>query len=199
MRHQNSVFHSLTKHIPWARFEGIVEKHGADQLVRKLTTKRQLVALLYGQFSGSTRLRGIVTGMESHETRLYHLGAAAVKRSTLSDANSLRPWQVFSELFAVMLAQAHRGLRRTSSEAVRLIDSTTLRLSGLSAGWAGFSSDFCGAKIHVVYDPTAVLPVYFAVTPSRTTSPRPKRCRSRRARPMSTTSVIMIMAGGRSL
>jgi hypothetical protein len=168
MRHQNSVFHGLTKHIPWARFEGIVEKHGADQLVRKLTTKRQLVALLYGQFSGSTSLREIVSGMESHETRLYHVGAAAVKRSTLSDANSLRPWQVFSELFAVMLEQAHRGLRRTSSEAVRLIDSTTLRLSGLSAGWAGFSSDFCGAKIHVVYDPNAVLPVYFAVTPSRT-------------------------------
>jgi Transposase DDE domain len=90
-----------------------------------------------------------------------------VKRSTLSDANNLRPWQVFSELFGVMLEQAHRGLRRTSKEAVRLIDSTTLRLSSLSAGWAGFSSDFCGAKIHVVYDPTAELPVYFAVTPSK--------------------------------
>jgi len=166
MRHQNSVFHGLTKHIPWARFDAIVEKHGADELVRKLTTKRQFIALLYGQFSGSTSLREIVSGMESHETRLYHLGAAAVKRSTLSDANSMRPWQVFGELFGVMLQQAHRGLRRTSREAVRLIDSTTLRLSSLS-DWAGFSSDFSGAKIHIVYDPKAELPVYFAVTPSK--------------------------------
>jgi IS4 transposase len=166
MRHQNSVFHSLTKHIPWTRFDAIVEKHGADELVRKLTTKRQFIALLYGQFSGSTSLREIVSGMESHETRLYHLGAAAVKRSTLSDANSMRPWQVFGELFGVMLEQAHRGLRRTSREAVRLIDSTTLRLSSLS-DWAGFSSDFSGAKIHIVYDPKAELPVYFAVTPSK--------------------------------
>ena len=109
MRHQNSVFHSLTKHIPWTRFDGIVEKYGTDELVRKLTTKRQLIALLYGQFSGSTSLREIVSGMESHETRLYHLGAAAVKRSTLSDANTMRPWQVFSELFGQMLEQAHRG------------------------------------------------------------------------------------------
>jgi IS4 transposase len=167
MRHQNSVFHGLTKHIPWGRFEAIVEKHGADQLVRKLTTKRQLVALLYGQFSGSSSLREIVSGMESHETRLYHLGAAPVKRSTLSDANSMRPWQVFSELFGAILEQGHRGLRRTSSEAVRLIDSTTLRLSSLSADWAGFSTDFSGAKLHVVYDPQAELPVYFAVTPSK--------------------------------
>jgi IS4 transposase len=166
MRHQNSVFHSLTKHIPWSRFEGIVEKYEADQLVRRLTTKRQFIALLYGQFSGSTSLREIVSGMASHETRLYHVGAAAVKRSTLSDANTMRPWQVFSELFGVMLEQAHRGLRRTSREAIRLIDSTTLQLSALS-DWAGFSADFSGAKLHIVYDPEARVPVYFAVTPSK--------------------------------
>src|SRR4030081_1386774 len=167
MRHQNSVFHSLMKHIPWTRFDQIVEKYGADELVRKLTTKRQFIALLYGQFSGATSLREIVSGMESHETRLYHVGAAAVKRSTLSDANTMRPWQVFSELFGQMLEQAHRGLRRGGKDAGRLIDSTTLPLSRLSEDWATFSSNVSGAKIHVIYDPKAALPVYFAVTPSK--------------------------------
>jgi IS4 transposase len=166
MRHQNSVFHSLTKHVPWSRFEQIVEKYGADQLVRKLTTKRQFIALLYGQLSGSTSLREVVTGMASHETRLYHVGAAPVKRSTMSDANSKRPWQVFSELFAQMLPQAHRGLRRATADAVRLIDSTSVRLSSLSADWATFSADVFGAKAHIVYDPNADRPVYFAVTPA---------------------------------
>jgi IS4 transposase len=164
MRHQNSVFHSLTKHVPWTWFDQIVEKYGADGLVRKLTTKRQFIALLYGQLSGSTSLREIVTGMESHETRLYHVGAAPVKRSTMSDANSKRPWQVFSELFAQMLPQAHRGLRRATKDAVRLIDSTSIRLSSLSEGWATFSADVFGAKAHIVYDPNADRPVYFAVT-----------------------------------
>jgi IS4 transposase len=166
MRHQNSVFHSLTKHIPWTKFDQIVEKYGADELVRKLTTKRQFLALLYGQFSGSTSLREIVTGMASHETRLYHVGTTPVKRSTMSDANSKRPWQVFSELFAQMLPQAHRGLRRATADAVRLIDSTSVRLSSLSQGWATFSADVFGAKAHIVYDPNADRPVYFAVTPA---------------------------------
>ena len=166
MRHQNSVFHSLTKHVPWSKFEHIVEKYGADQLVRKLTTKRQFIALLYGQFSGSTSLREVVTGMASHETRLYHVGAAPVKRSTMSDANSKRPWQVFSELFAQMLPQAHRGLRRATADAVRLIDSTSVRLSSLSEDWATFSADVFGAKAHIVFDPNADRPVYFAVTPA---------------------------------
>jgi IS4 transposase len=166
MRHQNSVFHSLTKHIPWTKFDQIVEKYGADELVRKLTTKRQFIALLYGQFSGSTSLREIVTGMASHETRLYHAGATPVKRSTMSDANSTRAWQVFSELFAQMLPQAHRGLRRATADAVRLIDSTSVRLSSLSEGWATFSAEVFGAKAHIVYDPNADRPVYFAVTPA---------------------------------
>jgi IS4 transposase len=166
MRHQNSVFHSLTKHIPWTKFDQIVEKYGADELVRKLTAKRQLIALLYGQFSGSTSLREIVTGMASHETRFYHVGATAVKRSTMSDANSRRPQQVFSELFAQMLPQAHRGLRRATADVVRLIDSTSVRLSSLSQGWAAFSADVFGAKAHIIYDPNADRPVYFAVTPA---------------------------------
>lgn len=164
MRHQNTVFHGVTKYVPWHRFERIVEKYGADKLSRKLTTKQHLIALLYGQLSGATSLREIVTGMASHETRLYHLGAEAVKRSTVSDANSSRPWQVFSELFAALLAQAHSGLRRTAGEAVRLIDSTSVRLSSLSAEWATFSADVFGAKAHMVYDPNADRPVYFAVT-----------------------------------
>jgi IS4 transposase len=166
MRHQNSVFHSLLKHVPGNKFDHIVEEHGADDLVRRLTTKRQFVALLYGQFSGATSLREIVTGMESHETRLYHLGAAPVKRSTMSDANTNRPWQVFSELFTQMLKQAHSGLRRAGEDAVRLIDSTSLRLSSLSEDWATFSTDVFGAKAHIVYDPNADYPIYFAVTPA---------------------------------
>lgn len=166
MLHQNSVFHSLLKHVPWHKLEQSVEKHGADELARKLDSKRHFIALLYGQLSGATSLREIVTGMASHETRLYHLGAAPVKRSTLSDANSERPWQVFSELFAQILQQAHRGLRRATKDAVRLIDSTSVRLSSLSEDWATFSADVFGAKVHVVYDPHADRPVYFAVTPA---------------------------------
>ena len=135
MLHQNIVFHSLLKHVPWHKLEQIVGKHGADKLSRKLNTKRHLIALLYGQFSGATSLREIITGMESHQTRLYHGGAAPVKRSTISDANTERPWQVFSELFTEVLKQAHRGLRRTVGDAVRLIDSTSVSTSDLSSSF----------------------------------------------------------------
>jgi hypothetical protein len=69
-------------------------------------------------------------------------------------------------LFTAILAQAHRGLRRASADAVRLIDSTSVPLSRLSADWATFSANVFGAKAHIVYDPQADRPVYFAVTPA---------------------------------
>jgi IS4 transposase len=42
-----------------------------------------------------------------------------------------------------------------------------VRLSSLSAHWATFSADVFGAKAHIVYDPQADRPVYFAVTPAK--------------------------------
>lgn len=103
----------------------------------------------------------------SHETRLYHLGATAPKRSTLADANALRPADVFVELFQTLLAQAHPGLRRGTKEAVRLIDSTSVSLSTLSNDWASYEAHGAGAKLHVVFDPNAVTPVHFAITAQR--------------------------------
>lgn len=167
MRHQNSVFHDLLKHVPWPAFEQLVDDHDADHRVRRLSTKSQFNALLYAQLSGASSLREIEMGLSSHQARLYHLGVDTVRRSTLADANALRPAQLFADLFAKMLRQAHRGLRRKLSETVYLIDSTSLPLSNLCRDWAHFSARSVAAKLHVVYDPDADQPIYAAVTPAR--------------------------------
>lgn len=164
MQHDNSVLHQILKHVPWAVFDRFVEERQADKHVRQLTTKSQLVALVYGQLSGASSLREIVTGLESHQLRLYHLGVTAAKRSTLSDANLLRPAEVFAELLAEIMKQAHRGLRRALADTTYLIDSTGLRLDERSAHWARFSSAVCGAKLHVIYDPDADQPIYAAIS-----------------------------------
>jgi hypothetical protein len=167
MRHENSVFYSVLKHVPWPQFDELVAAHGADARVRRLTTKSQFVALLYGQLSSAGSLREIVTALESHTARLYHLGADPVRRSTLSDANAQRPAAVFAELLAMMMQQAHRGLRRKLAETTYLIDATGVRLNEHSAGWARFSAGVCGAKVHVIYDADADRPIYAAVSAAK--------------------------------
>ena len=166
MPRHDSVFHALLKQVPWAVFDRLVAAHRADTRVRRLTTRSQFVALLYAQLAGAASLREIEMALSSHQARLSVLGARAVSRSTLADANAARPHAVFADLFAHMAGQASGGLRRASAQAVRLIDATTLRLSGLAAAWARFSKDSSAAKAHVIFDPDAEHPLYLAVTPA---------------------------------
>jgi len=166
MRHHNSVMHDVLKLVPWTAFERLVARHGSDGEVRSFTTKHQFLALLFGQLSGADSLRGIEAAMASHQARLYHIGAVIPARSTLSDANRKRSPLVFSGLFEHMLAMATRAERRQVGEAVRLIDSTGLHLAGIGAEWARFSTNVCGAKAHVVFDPDLGRPVYHAVSPA---------------------------------
>ncbi len=132
--------------------------------MRRLPSKTQLIALLYAQLAGAMSLRETVAGLRSHAARLYHLGARPVCRSTLADANAQRPAAVFAELFARMVQCTHRGLRRAIGETTLLIDATSLPLNARSAGWARFSANACGAKLHVIYDANAERPIYAAIS-----------------------------------
>src|SRR5260370_7920785 len=174
MLHKNSVFHDVLKHVPWHAFKRLVAEHEADFRVRRLTTKSQFVALLYGQLSGAVSLRELVSGLHSHAARLYHLGACPAQRSTLADANAARPSEVFAALFALMAKQAHRGLRRTLAETTYLIDSTGVRLNGFS-NWARFSAGACGAKLPLIYDPATDPPLYTPLTPANVTAITPSQ------------------------
>ena len=166
MRHENTVFHSLLKLVPWPVFKELVKKHEMDVGVRELTTKTQFIAMLFAQLAGSASLRDLTTALESHPAMLYHAGGKPVRRSTLADANRDRSHAFFDDLFAAVLARGQIGLPRKMRQAVRLIDSTSLRLSSLSSAWARFSKDVFGAKLHVVYALDEERPVYFAVTPA---------------------------------
>lgn len=162
----DSVFRGLVKLVPMHVFDRLVEEYETDKHVRRMSTRHQLVALLYGELSGHSSLREIEAGLSSHRSGLYHLGGRCVSRSTLADANAKRDWRVFAGLFAALVGQATRGLRRELKDVVRLIDSTSLRLAGIGSGWTG-PQTAC-AKMHLVFDPDAACPVYHGVTGGQT-------------------------------
>lgn len=165
MRGHSSVLCQILKHVPLAVFDELVEEHRADKHVRHLSTKGQLVALLYGQLSGAQSLREIEAGLKSHQNQLYHVGGKVVRRSTLADANRQRPAEVFVGLFNHMASCMHRGLRKALPDLTYLIDATPLTLNAKSADWTSrFSKKIYGGKLHMIYDPAADVPLYAALT-----------------------------------
>src|SRR5882724_4185453 len=141
VQHQNIVFHALLKQIPWGVVDRLVEEHGADGDPRRLKTKPQ-----------------------SHASKLYHLGGCTMSKSALATANRERPVEVFAGLLAALMARLQAGYRRKIGDCIRLIDSTSVQLNGLSGNWARFSTGVCGAKAHIVYDPDADQPLYLMVS-----------------------------------
>src|SRR6266481_9644381 len=164
VRHQNIVFHGLLKHIPWSMLDRLVDQYNADWDGRVVKTRAHLIAMLYAQFCGARSLREIETNLQSHAGKLYHLGGCTISRSALSTANASRPVEVFAGLLSALMAQMQRGYRRKIRDCVRLIDSTSVRLSSLSGDWATFSTGVFGAKAHIIYDPDADQPLYLMVT-----------------------------------
>ena len=91
MRHHYTVLSELLKYLPEARFTELAEAHATGRAPRRLDLRTQLVALLYGQLSGASSLRGLMEELESHAAALSDLVRVPVKRSTLAEANRSRP------------------------------------------------------------------------------------------------------------
>ncbi len=75
-------------------------KHQANRYYKKIPLRVHLVSLLYGVFSYCNGLRELCEGLLACEGKLTHLGFdKAPARSTLSDANNKRSYQVFETIY----------------------------------------------------------------------------------------------------
>ena len=66
------------------------------------------MALLVGQLSGASSLRGLVEQLDVQSCRLYHLSLKPVRKSTLADANQKRSTRVYYVLLFRLLSRLAR-------------------------------------------------------------------------------------------
>jgi IS4 transposase len=158
MRFESTVFAQLLKVLPRDRFERIAERHHTGREKRALEAWPHLLAMIFAQLSGARGLRDLVRILERHPGPLSHLGLKDVKRSTLSDANALRPAALFEEVAAMLASQLGSG-----REALRLIDATRIFAGKSIESWAAGGA----VKLHVMLDPQSGRPVCFSVTGER--------------------------------
>ena len=74
---------------------------------------------------------------------------------------------LFAAVFDLLLPRLTNRAENEARQLVRLLDATSLRLNETLCGWARFSAGYAAAKLHLVYDPEARCPTYFAITPAR--------------------------------
>ncbi len=159
MPFQPTVFGQLMKSLPRRVFQAAVE----GRVKWGLTEWAHLVTLISAQLAGARSMRDLARLLERHQPALAHLGVGAVRRSTLSDANAVRPTAPFEAVAAALCGEVGQLAPGLGREALRLIDATRLHAGKAVQHWAVDGA----VKLHVVFDPLASRTTCFAVTSSR--------------------------------
>ena len=126
--------------------------------------------MLFAQLAQAQSLREICGGLRCCLGKLVHFGVKeAPKRSTLAYANEHRPWQLYAELFYVLLGKV-QGLSDRPGHKLRFrnkllsLDSTVIELCLLLFPWAQFIRTKGAVKLHCLLDHQGYFPSYALVT-----------------------------------
>ncbi len=160
MPFQPTVFGQLMKAISRRVFDAAV----VGRAKWGLTEWAHLVTLVSAHLAGARSMRDLLRLIEHHQPALAHLGIERVRRSTLSDANALRPTVPFEAIAAHLSAKIAALAPGLGREASRLIDATRIHAGKAVQHWAVDGA----VKLHLVFDPGAQRTTGFAVTGSRT-------------------------------
>ena len=168
MNHSKYVFSQLTSFLNRSQFNDYVRKYHGDKYVKHFTCWNQLLTLMFGQLSNRESLRDLITIIEAHHQKCYHLGLGKhVTRSNLAKANTNRDYRIFED-FAYYLVSEARRKRATDifklDGNVYAFDSTTISLCLDVFWWAKFRKHKGGFKIHTLLDLETQIPAFFHIT-----------------------------------
>lgn len=128
------IFSQLINLLPKSFITKAARNFEADRYCKKFDTYHHLITMLYAVFQHCTSLREVVTGMKACEGRLQPLGLKHLPaRSTLSEANERRNYQVFEEIYFGLYNRYQSILADSLPQGslkrrLILIDSTTISL-----------------------------------------------------------------------
>jgi putative transposase len=155
------------KGLPRATFNQSIKRRDADKYCKRFGHWDHLIAMLYAQLSGTTGLRPLEIGFNSHVAHHHHLDTSPIKRSTLADANENRSDAVFSDTAAWLMGKVSRKLRHESKELMFLLDSTSLTLKGREFDkWTAKNRtrNTQGMKLHVLFDAHREVPTWHSLS-----------------------------------
>jgi hypothetical protein len=166
-----TLFAQVMEFVPWTSFARIVHRHAGDSGVRTLSCAEQFRAMAFAQLTWRESLRDIETTLSANAAKLYAMGfRAAVKRSTLADANESRDWRIWADFAAVLIRRARKLYATESALGIELdntvyaLDSSTVDLCLSLFAWAPFRSTKAAIKLHTLLDLRGAIPAFIHIS-----------------------------------
>jgi len=174
MKFTTSLFSQILQIVPRVSFSRLVHECRAERHAKGFSSWDQYVAMLFCQLAQAKSLREISDGLAVTCGKLSHLGLrAAPAKSTLSYANTHRPWQLYQNAFFHL-----RDFCRSESPGKKKrfrfknkllsLDSTTIDLCLSLFPWADFRQTKGAVKLHLLLDHDGYLPDFAVITEGKT-------------------------------
>lgn len=165
------VFSQLTALLPKTTFQRCVDRYAGNRKVKDFSCFDQFLVMMFAQLTYRESLRDIELNLRAHVSRLYHMGLRCntVSRNTLSNANAMRPWQIYAD-FAQHLIGIARPLYADESLAIDLdatvyaFDATTIDLCLSVYPWAPFRQHKAAVKLHTLLDLRGSIPTFIYIS-----------------------------------
>jgi hypothetical protein len=167
MAYYTTIFGQMIHLISRLDFRKIVNKHHGDHRIRTFSCWDQFIFLLFSQLSKRESLRETVISVNSMQSKRYHLGCKSVRRSTFSDANNKRPYQIYQDLFYQLLERTQKIAPRykiTINRKLYFLDATTIDLCLTLFPWARFRKTKSAVRLHTLMPADGSLPVFLNIT-----------------------------------
>jgi len=162
------VFSQLVKFLPQRVFHRITANYQGNKSVKHFTCWNQLLCMVFGQLSARESLRDLITTIEAHQSKSYHLGfGKSITRSNLSKANEKRNYKIFEEFANHLIGIAQWKNSNDTFDVkgnIYAFDSSTVDLCLSVFCWAHFRKTKAGIKLHTLFDVNTQIPVFIHIT-----------------------------------
>jgi hypothetical protein len=165
---EKPLFKEIIDLIPKNIISKAIARHQSDKHCSVYKTYDQLCSTMFGQLNKCHSLSEIVLSINQSPEFLYDLGLRqSPAKSTISDGNYKRNYQVFEAIYYGLLKHFSSSLQRTAgyktieevkNYSIKIIDSTIISVCLSLFSWAKYRTAKGGIKVHVSLDESCMLP-----------------------------------------
>lgn len=168
--------------IPDSVLNKTIETHQSDKHCHKYKTYDQLVSMMFGQLNKCHSLREIAQGISISPQFLKDIGLEqSPAKSTMSDGNAKRDWQVFEKLYFGLLEhfsglfskqKEYKVIQEVKGKLIKLVDASIMSVCLNLFPWAKFRTAKGGIKMHVSLDEAKMIPDMIHITEAKVSDRR---------------------------
>jgi len=174
---ETPLFKQLLDLIPKHILTTSIDKYKSDKNCSKYKTYDQLVSMMFGQLNKCTSHREICIGLGGDEKILRDLNLCqSPARSTMSDGNAKRNYEVFSDIYQKLLTYygnvfskrpEYKEIEEIKGKSIKLVDATVMSVCLNLFDWAKYRTAKGGIKAHVSLDEKTMLPEIINITEAK--------------------------------